>query len=99
MMQNPVNLRNLPTLEGRTLTTWSYKSGKLDSLFTVLKVDSNHTLIELPDGTMRKIGMQDIQQIAEFWPDYSTGRLPRRPLGSSWNSTYIITMFHELEIQ
>ncbi len=81
----------------RQMKTWS-RAGYLSSAFEIEHVEAKRITVKLKNNNLRNISENDFMKVFDRWPDYLKGRISREALGTlTHNSTYILTILHELE--
>ena len=78
---------------------WTLASGARDSFFNLIRITSDRIKISVDGSSIpRTVTQAEINRVAEFWPAYKQGNVSRLRLRDiSQNSTYVITLLHEID--
>jgi len=80
------------------MCSWSV-AGRAKGEFGILEVTRDSVTVETGNRP-REVPRESFEVIFEKWADYKTGTMPRKALTEiSYNSTYVISILHWLELQ
>jgi chemotaxis regulatin CheY-phosphate phosphatase CheZ len=79
------------------MSAWSVE-GKTRSTFEIVRVEAKQLIVKPSSGKLRSIPENEFKRVFDRWQDYLSRRLPRHEVRNlTQNSTYIITILHQLE--
>jgi hypothetical protein len=79
------------------MSAWSV-GGKTRSTFEIVSVEAKKVIVKTSSGKLRSIPENEFKTVFDRWQDYLSRRFPRHEVRNlTQNSTYIITILHQLE--